>query len=442
MKAAALKYPVLSTVAILISLILVVLPFHAFLTVWLASNFGHYTAFRLWKEALLLGCSFGVVYLLLTDLRIRSHTLSRRLVWLILAYCGLVLGSGLLALHNHRVTPKALGYGLISDTRFLVFFLFCWMVALRTARLHKNWQRLLLWPAVIVIAFGLLQMLLLPNDFLRHFGYGSQTIAPVETINHNAFYLRIQATLRGSNPLGAYLVVPLSVLTVLIVRGQRCWQRLVLLLAGLLALGFTFSRSAWLGAAIAISLAAILGARSAKTRRRLVYCGLAGVVALAGLGLAIRHNTRYQNLVFHTETHTTARQSSNQGHASALSAGLRDVAHQPLGRGTGTAGPASVYNNHQTRLAENYFLQIGQEVGLLGLLLFVLINGGVGYLLWSHRADPLALSLFASLVGLTVINLLSHAWADDTLAYIWWGFAGIAMAPRAVLADRVKPAEQ
>jgi hypothetical protein len=23
--------------------------------------------------------------------------------------------------------------------------------------------------------------------------------------------------------------------------------------------------------------------------------------------------------------------------------------------------------------------------------------------------------------------MLSHAWADDTLAYVWWGLAGIAM---------------
>jgi hypothetical protein len=40
----------------------------------------------------------------------------------------------------------------------------------------------------------------------------------------------------------------------------------------------------------------------------------------------------------------------------------------------------------------------------------------------------LALVLFASLIGITVVNLLSHAWTDDTLAYVWWGFAGIALA--------------
>jgi hypothetical protein len=45
------------------------------------------------------------------------------------------------------------------------------------------------------------------------------------------------------------------------------------------------------------------------------------------------------------------------------------------------------------------------------------------------RADPLALGLFASFIGLTVVNLFMHAWTDDTLAYVWWGLAGIAMAP-------------
>jgi len=71
----------------------------------------------------------------------------------------------------------------------------------------------------------------------------------------------------------------------------------------------------------------------------------------------------------------------------------------------------------------------GQAMVELVIGLFMLITVGVGYLLWLRRDHPLALALFASLVGLTFINLLSHAWADDTLAYIWWGLAGIAMAP-------------
>ena len=36
-------------------LIILLMPFHAFLTVWIASGVDHYTAVRLWKEALLQG---------------------------------------------------------------------------------------------------------------------------------------------------------------------------------------------------------------------------------------------------------------------------------------------------------------------------------------------------------------------------------------------------
>jgi hypothetical protein len=154
------------------------------------------------------------------------------------------------------------------------------------------------------------------------------------------------------------------------------------------------------------------------------------LVLSAGLTVAFHRSARFENFIFHTQTHSAVKTTSDESHLAALKISAKDIWRQPLGRGPGTAGPASIYNTgHQPRIAENYFVQIAQETGWLGLGLFLLINVGVGYLLWLRRADPLALSLFASLIGLTFINLLSHAWADDTLAYVWWGLAGIAMAP-------------
>ena len=91
------------------------------------------------------------------------------------------------------------------------------------------------------------------------------------------------------------------------------------------------------------------------------------------------------------------------------------------------AGPASVYNPKRIRIAEDYYIQIGQETGIVGLGLFLAINICVGLRLWQRRSDPLALGLFASFLGLVIVNLFSHAWADPTLAYLWWGLAGIAM---------------
>ena len=427
MRASALKYAILTLTATLAALILLLMPFHAFLSVWGSSLVGHYTALRLWKEVLLAVSLLGVAYLMITDHKIRSHTLTRRLVWLILLYALLNLLWGLVEYRRHDVSLKALGYGLIVDLRFPAFFLVTWAIALRTSRMRAQYQRLILWPAIVVVVFGLLQAFVLPLNFLGHFGYGSQTIPPYETINNNVHYIRIASTLRGANPLGAYLLIPISFLSVLVVRGKRNWQYLLFLLAALLTLYFSFSRSAWVGVAVSIGVVLALSLRTVQAKRWAAAVVGLGVVVIAGLLIGWHHNMRVENIFLHTQTHSAVATTSNEGHIGALKDGLRDLAHHPLGQGPGSAGPASVYNNHPPRIAENYFIQIGQETGWLGLLLFLLINAGVGYLLWSRRADPLALSLLASLIGLSFINLLSHAWADDTLAYVWWGLAGIAM---------------
>ena len=430
MKASALKYTILSWVSGFTMLVLLLMPLYGFLTVWGASLFGHYTAIRLWGEGLLVVCTIGILYLLAFDHKIRTHTLSRRLVWTILAYIALNLIGGLIAYNRHYVTAKALGYGLIVDLRFVVFFLVTWAVALRMPRLRRNWQWLVSWPAFIVVIFGLLQIFILPHDFLKHFGYGPRTIPIQETINHNPHYLRIASTLRGANPLGAYLIIPISLLTVQLLRVKRNWRQALFLAAGLLVLFYSFSRSAWAGAVISVVIVMMISIKSQKMQRLALVSACLLLILGGGTGIALRHNATFQNFIFHTQTNSSVKSTSDQGHTSALKAGLSDLYHNPLGRGPGSAGPASVYNNgHAPRIAENFFVQIGQETGYLGLFLFVLINLGVGYLLWLRRSDPLALSLFASLIGLTLVNMLSHAWADDTLAYIWWGLAGIAMAP-------------
>jgi hypothetical protein len=430
MKISALKYTVLSWVSGLTMIILLLVPFHAFLTVWASSIIGHYIALRLWKEVFLVLCIVGVLYLLFTDRKIRTHTLPRRLVQIILFYALLNLIWGLIAFNQHDVTAKALGYGLIVNLRFLAFFLVTWSVALRMKRLRVHWQWLVLWSAAGVVIFGLLQAIALPHDFLRHFGYGDATIPAIETINHNQHYIRIASTLRGANPLGAYLLIPISLLTVMMIRRGRNWKLALFLAGAAIVLFFSFSRSAWVGAALSILTVLLLSRLSAKTQK--IALAVVAVVIFAGAATVAtyKNNVHFQNFVLHTQHNSAIKTTSNEGHLEALEDGAKDVEKDPLGDGPGTAGPASYYNTgHQTKIAENYYVQVAQETGVIGLILFLLINVGVGYLLFLRRDDPLALSLFASLIGLAFINLLSHAWTDDTLAYVWWGLAGVAMAP-------------
>lgn len=419
----------------LISLVLVLVPFHAFLTVWGSTLVGHYTLLRLWDEAVLTVLVGFACYWLARNADTRKWVAGSLLVRLIVAYTALTLLLGVISYAKSEVTAKALAYGILVNLRYLVWFLVVLLAAQRSSFLRRNWPKLLLVPAAIVVVFAVLQYTVVPHDFLAHFGYNANTtITPIETINHNGNYIRVQSTLRGANPLGAYLVIVLSALGVFYLRGKRKLLCVVFGLIALAALYASGSRSAWGGAVLSLAVIAWLQLKS--KRSRLLFGGAAiAVVVLASVGyLLFKNNVSVQNHLLHTQAHSAIKKTSDKAHASALRDGIADVLRQPLGDGPGTAGPASEYNGkHLPRIAENYYVQIAQETGWLGLALFVSILVLVALELFEQiSSSRLALVVFASFIGVAFVNMLSHAWADDTLAFLWWGLAGIALAkPRA-----------
>jgi hypothetical protein len=419
--------------AALIAVILVFVPFHALLTVWAASGLGHYRLIRLWPEFLLLVLAALALVVLLVDRKLWRKLEIRWLFWAILAYFVLTVVLGFLAIAKQQVNFLAFGDGLILNLRFLVFFLVCLIVGARTDWLRRHWRPLVLIPAALVIIFGLLQFFVLPNNVLSHVGYGAGTIRPYETVDHNQQFARLQSTLRGPNPLGAYLVVIVAALAVPLLRKRKFDKRLALEMLGLLAalfvLFYSYSRSAYVGAALTLAGGALLALRS-RGARQWVLAGMVVAIILAGGSLLVfRGSPAVQDTFFHTSAASTSQISSNERHLRKLERAGGQVLRQPFGRGTGTAGPASVHNIRPARIADNYYLQIAQETGWLGLALFLIINVLVAIKLWKRRQATLARLLFISLIGISFINLLSHAWTDVTLSLIWWGLAGVALAP-------------
>lgn len=415
----------------LVMAVLCLVPFHGFITVWASTLVGHYTALRVWDDALLLLVFALSCAWLARDRKLWRWFTHSLLVRLIFAYCVLTLLLGAVSIFKGEVTGKALAYGLLVNLRYLVWFLAVLLVAQRSEFLRVQQKSLLLYPAAAVVVFAVLQYTVLPHDFLAHFGYNAATnIAPIETINHNASYIRVQSFTRGANPLGAYLVVIIAVLSALYVRGRRRWLDVVCGAWTLLALYATGSRSAWIGAALAVGAAAWLRMHSPRMRLAFGGAAVAAIVLSAGAFLLLKNNVDVQNEVLHTQANSAVATTSNGAHMSAMRQGLNDVTHQPLGAGPGTAGPASVYNTgHSARIAENYYIQIAQETGWVGLVLLLAIFALVGVELYEKAAESqLALALLASFAGLAFVALLSHSWTDDTLAYLWWGFAGIALA--------------
>ena len=129
--------------------------------------------------------------------------------------------------------------------------------------------------------------------------------------------------------------------------------------------------------------------------------------------------------VFHSSPgDSSLTEGSNDKHWEATAQGIQDVVRHPWGSGPGSAGPASFYNSAGTDLSENYYVQIAQEVGLIGLGLFIAINVLVVRSI-VRRSGILPAALVASFAGISLINLLLHGWADDPLSLTWWALAGL-----------------
>lgn len=369
-----------------------------------------------------------VAWWLIRDKALRDWASQSFLVLVIVIFTVLNVLFGIRGVLLGTVEIEAFLLGLLLNLRYLVFFLAVVILMRYSNWSRQRWLRIVLTSAIIVSAFAVLQYTVLPHDFLAHFGYSTATIEPFETINNNPDYIRVASTLRGANPLGAYMLVIITLLVALRPWPQRktAWSIVLALCLG--ALVFSFSRSAWLGTLVALLCVVIL---RLQTRRQWQQAGLVSLgiaILMVTAFFAFQDNRFAQNALYHTDDNSTVAVSSNDQRSSALLAGARDVLHNPLGRGVGSAGPASVHNTAApARLAENYYLQIGQELGWVGLLAYLAVSFAVGFQLWRQRRDPLALGLLAAFVGLFVVNMLSHAWADDTLAFIWWGLAGIAI---------------
>ncbi len=404
------------------------MPFYAFITVFGSLIIGHYTTVRLYKETLLVLLMIISIWWILIDRRLAKDFFKDRLVKLSVVFAAMVVLWGLISYLTGHVSLKAFGYGLIVDLRIFLVFVIAYLLSLKYRFNEKKIFKLILYPALVIVGFGLLQIFVLPHDFLSHFGYSLKTIMPFETINNNSKYVRIISLMRGSNPLGTYLIIPISALSLLLFRKSKIRLKAsIFLLLSLVVLLFTFSRSAWIGAFVSVCLVVFLKIPSPVVKKRLIYLAVSALI-LFGLSVVVfRNNHVYQNLVFHTQSNSKSASSSDAGHLSAVSSGIHQIIANPVGEGTGTAGPASVYNSKSSpRIAENFYIQIGQELGLAGLAVFLAIQIIVAIRLYKRNSD-LGIIMFASFIGITVVNMFSHAWADDSLAYVWWGLAGLVV---------------
>lgn len=414
---------------ILVGILLVIaggVVLHAPLSVWLGTVWPEYTDYiKAWKE-LLMGAA--LVVLLIEAMRHKAikKLLADRLLQLAIGYAGLHF----VMLAVFRNDPAAVGAGLLIDLRYVFYF----ALVYATIRLFPGYRRAFVWTfgvgAAVVLVFSLLQLYVLPKDILANIGYSKQTIAPYLTVDENPDYVRINSTLRGPNPLGAYVVIVLGLLTAAAIRWRKMntngWLMVGgVLLASLLTLTASHSRSSVIGALTAVAVVAFV-AMAAKYRAKIVLGGVAFVVVAAGGLYALRNDPFVATVVLHDSPETGATADSNTGHWESLIDGTKRMVSQPLGAGIGSTGSASLKSDAPL-IIENQYLLIAHEVGWAGLALFVWLFVNILRRLYIRRKSVLALGVFGSGVGLAVIGILLPVWADDTVSIVWWGLAGVAI---------------
>lgn len=406
----------------LLVLLVVLMPLHAFISTWGGTAIGPLWLWKSWKElVLLVFMVLSLGWLVFTPAALKV-LLKDRLVLLVIGFLVLSVGMAFMRLDTNG--SNATLAGLASDLRYFAVATLAYLL-MRFGGMGKpileKGLRFVGVGAIVLSVIGLLQVSVLPRDLLTHFGYQyGVTIAPYMTVDVlEQGVLRAFATLRGPNEFGAYLLVGLvAVLTTF-----RSRARLFGALVVASGIAVSHSRSAILGAFIAVCAWVFLqyGVEWVKTFKKQLVVALGVAVVLIA---AVSQTDVFRLVVFHSapgESHLT--EGPIDAHAAAIANGVDQVVSNPLGCGPGCAGPASYYGDSPI-ISENYYLQIAEETGVVGLSLWLGVVCVVGVRLWRQRADRLALALLVSLLGLSFIGLWLHVWADDPLSLTWWILAG------------------
>jgi hypothetical protein len=379
-----------------------------------------------WKEILLL-LAGGLLLVIL--FRKKKMSILKRPVLILVALYAAVHVITILPLWNGTLASIA---GLMIDLRFVLFFGLVYIAVYLYPLLRPTFIKVGIVGAAVVVTFGFLQVFVLPPDILSYIGYGDDTISPYLTIDKNTDYVRINSTLRGPNPLGAYAMIVLAILLTAALKGKKYLQGMwmsiglsTLAILSITTLWFSYSRSVALAAFI--TFVVIIGMTVA--RRLPVWAWVCSVAVVCGLvgGLIVARDTPFvSNVILHENPAGGSSVSSNDQHAESLAEGVSRLISQPFGAGVGSTGSAS-YFTETPFIMENQYLFIAHEVGWIGLGLFIALFILIIKKLWSRRSDWLAVGVFASGVGLAVIGLVLPVWVDDTVSIIWWGLAAIAI---------------
>lgn len=443
----ALKKPF---IALLILLFL--LPLNAFLTTYIGHLFNlgenQRLILTLWKEWVVLVLLIWAIGHLIKEKLAKQPGL--KLFW----FDYLILGLFVLALLTiiwGIKNPKAIAFGLRYDFEFFALY---FIGRVMRPEPHKLKTALLtvLASSLIVVIFAVLQATVLPWDFLNRFGYtyalewtpgadlqSSQIVGATRDLS------RILSTLSGPNQLGSYLALISTFLLSIILFVRKSIYKIgagAYFLLILLPLYRTYSRGAWLGLAVTVLalmvyLLARLFNKKHEAPRSNAFIAMMAVVLLVVIAILgyVYFNAVNPSLL----KEMFARGFSTSGHIEAMKRGVELIKQNPLGLGIGSAGPASQWSMGLSNeiITESNFLQFGVEMGILGMLGFIVIIIALitkAFRQIAQKEDiAIKILLLGSALGLIALStnaLFLHSFADTVTSFTLFALLGMAINNR------------
>jgi hypothetical protein len=405
---------------------------HPFVAAVVGSSTGNFAPIKIWKDILVTLVAVAVITYGVAKESLRKKLLEDHLIWFTALYSFLTL---IVFIVSQSYENKAGFAGLIFNLRFIALFFIVRILMYGIAKSNEKIIRvrgfLSKWVVIIassIALFGVVQTVILPSDFMTHFGYnGVTTINPVSTVDDNANARRAFSTLNDANEFGAYLIIPIAFAVERLMRTKR-WYYATTTAVMVLGVYLSHSRAAILGLVAAAVIFCTPYLKRKLDRQKTILVGVGSVSLIAAILITATVYPSVRLAVFHSSPEDSSLvQGSTFDHYSATKDGIKDALNHPLGRGVGEAGPASFYHTEdgKSRIAENYYVQIAQEVGLAGLALFITaIVIGLRQVL-STRDDAYSWSFFAGFVGVAIVAIFLHTWASDSISYIAWGLLGV-----------------
>lgn len=233
---------------------------------------------------------------------------------------------------------------------------------------------------------------------------------------------RVQSILAGPNALGLFMFVVLVAGLNLFQTTKTKFILLTCMALLLLVLVMTFSRSSWLGIVFSSGYLVWQYLKLKTGSKILPTLTLFAFFALAAVGgyLLTINNYAAREVLIHGSSSPVRIEQYQRIWRDKFDIGL-------FGQGTGTAGLASQYrlDDGTNQFTENIYLDMFQELGLIGLTLYLAFLLSTWYRLQTLPATHESRILRALFVSFCFIGLFISTYTGQLAAFAFWILLGI-----------------